>query len=372
MRYFLITLFFLSAITSYSQTKEKEYKGGGTISFDETIYVFGPVKEEGGPVSNDFKFVNTGKGPLRIKNVLTSCGCTTPKWSQDPINPGESGFIKAIFDPKNRPGHFSRTLTVITNGTPESVILTVEGDVVSGANQMNALFPGVSGNLRFTGTELVLPGIKEDKIDTVWLGVFNSTDKTIFIRNVITPLQMRVEQKTYLLAAGQGDNIMMTYNAALVKDLGQKTNDIVLLTSDDSVSAKTIKIRANIIQNFDKLTPEQRQNAPVIAFDKTEADLGELYQGETGTHTFEITNKGKSDLVIRKIYSASGAMSAKIADMTIKKGKKAKIAVSFNTKGLRGAAQDAIQLTVNDPKQPYIMLKLKAKVVIPGVEPTSN
>lgn len=370
MRYFLISLFLLSTASSFSQTKP--FKGGGAISFDQTVYVFGEVREEEGPVSYDFKFFNTGKGPMRITNVLTSCGCTTPEWTQAVVNPGESGFVRATFDPKNRPGHFSRTLTVITNGTPESTVLTVEGEVVSGQSQMEAMFPGVSGHLRFSGKEIVIPGIAEDEIDTIWLGVYNASKQTMTIRSIVTPYQMRVDSKHIILPPEQGDNIMMIYNATLVKELGQKVNDIAFITSDDSIPTKVLKIRANVVQNFQKMTPEQKLNPPVIAVDKMEADGGTVYQGEIAKYTFEITNTGKSDLVIRKIYSASGAATGTTDTMVIKKGKKAKLNVTLKTKGMHGAVADSLQLTVNDPKNSIVNLKLKVKVIIPGVDPLPN
>jgi hypothetical protein len=370
MRYFLISLLLLATIPSFSQTKE--FSGGGAISFDQTVYVFGTVKEEGGSVSYDFKFTNTGRGPLRIKNVLTSCGCTTPEWTQNVVNPGETGLVKATFDPKNRPGHFSRTLTVITNGSPESVVLTLEGDVVSGATQMQAMFPGVSGNLRFSGQEIVIPGIREDKTDTIWLGVYNASNKNMLIRNIITPYQMRVDSKHIVLLPEQGDNIMMTYNASLVKELGQKINDIVLVTSDDSVPTKTIKIRANILQNFDKMTPEQRLNPPIASLDKMEADAGTVYQGELAKYTFELTNKGKMDLVIRRIFSGSGDVTGTVPAMVVKKGQKVKVTVTLKTKGKHGPVEDYLQLTMNDPAHSIVYIKLKAKVIIPGIDPLPN
>jgi hypothetical protein len=370
MRSFLISLLLLSTVNSFSQSKDK-YRGGGSIHFDEPIYVFGDVEEDKGPVSTVFHFINTGKGPMRITNVLTSCGCTTPQWSEEAIEPGGRGFVKGTFDPKNRPGHFSRTLTVITNGVPDQVVLTLEGTVVSANSQMNALFPVEIGNLRFNKKELAFV-IKENKTDTLWLGILNPSKKKVIIRNIISPLPIRTEAKNIYLLPEQGENIMMTYNASLIKELGEKEHEIILLTSDDSIPAKTIKIKASIVQDFDKLTPEQRQNAPIIAINQTEADLGELYQGETGSTTLEITNNGQSDLVIRKMYSKSGTVTGTIANPVVKKGKKAKITASLHSKGMHGKVEDDLLIIANDPKKPYTLVKLKARVVIPGMDPTSN
>jgi hypothetical protein len=373
MKSFLISLFVVVPAVLFAQKKEnKEYKGGGAITFANTTHVFGKVKEEKGPVETKFEFVNSGKGPLRIKNVLTSCGCTTPDWSKDVINPGERGFVKATFDPHNRPGNFSRTLTVLTNGSPDAVTLTVEGTVISEKSQMLAMFPDAIGNLRVTAKQVVIPAIAEDKTDTIWLGVYNTSRKNIIIRTVVTPFHMRTEAKNVLLLPDQGDNIMMTYNAAMIKDLGQHISKITLVTDDDSVVNKEVTIKANIVQNFGKLTAEQKANPPVASVEKWEANVGELYVGESASFTFQVANKGKSDLVIRKIYSACDCISAKAETTVIKKGKKGNVTVQLNTKGLHGNIDKTVNLIVNDPMLSIVTLHMKAKVVIPGQEPISN
>ena len=60
------------------------------ISFDDTSYEMGKIKEDGGKVTHQFKFINKGKAPLIVKYVETTCGCTVPKWSKRPIAPQDS------------------------------------------------------------------------------------------------------------------------------------------------------------------------------------------------------------------------------------------------------------------------------------------
>lgn len=345
---------------------------GGLIRFIETTFNFGEIDEINGDVTHEFKFVNDGKGPLRIMNVLTTCGCTTSDWTQTAVKPGESGYVKATFDPRNRPGPFSRTLTIVTNGTPETVVLTVEGRVGSANYEMLKMFPHSFGNLRFSTKEFNLPALKEDKIDSIWLGVYNPTKKNLMIRTVISPLAMRVETKNMIISPEAGDNILMTYNAAMLKKLGPQKDTIWFVTSDDSLPTKFITIKVNVVQNFDKLTAEQRINAPVISAATTKANVGELYLGETGSHTFEITNKGKSDLVIRRLLGVDESVTGKASSTVVKKGGKAKITVSLHSKGLHGDVEKSLQVISNDPANSIIVLKVAGKVVIPGIEPIGN
>ncbi|MCM0718141.1 DUF1573 domain-containing protein [Parabacteroides sp. W1-Q-101] len=100
------------------------------IAADETSHDFGQIKEADGKVSTTFVVKNTGDAPLAITRVIASCGCTTPEWTKEPIAPGASGNIKITYDPKGRPGPFSKTISVYSNGKTGSFILTIRGEVI--------------------------------------------------------------------------------------------------------------------------------------------------------------------------------------------------------------------------------------------------
>ncbi|HEY8398280.1 MAG TPA: DUF1573 domain-containing protein [Flavihumibacter sp.] len=75
---------------------------------------FGHIKM-GRPVNYAFTLVNTGKEPLRLENVVASCGCTTPVWSPEPIAPGKSGEITVGYNAAAE-GPFEKSITLIYNG----------------------------------------------------------------------------------------------------------------------------------------------------------------------------------------------------------------------------------------------------------------
>ena len=98
------------------------------LSFDKDVYDFGKIKE-GEKVSYSYTFTNTGKSALIVSNATATCGCTIPKWSQEPIKPGEKGVIKVIFDSKGKTGLQNKTITVIANTIPNTKVLYLRGDV---------------------------------------------------------------------------------------------------------------------------------------------------------------------------------------------------------------------------------------------------
>ncbi|MDE5869261.1 MAG: DUF1573 domain-containing protein, partial [Muribaculaceae bacterium] len=72
-------------------------KGESKISFSEKRHNFGTVKEDGGPVSCEFQFVNDGDGNLIIYEATAQCGCTKPEYPKNPLAPGKSGKIKVTY-----------------------------------------------------------------------------------------------------------------------------------------------------------------------------------------------------------------------------------------------------------------------------------
>jgi plastocyanin len=116
---------FITAIFAFSPAKS-QVDTATTISFTSSKYNF-KTHRKGSNMEHTFKFTNTGKVPLLIRDVKTSCNCTVPDWSDEPIAPGQSGTIDITYD-STKPGKFKRYLTVHSNaGTTK---LYIKGKVV--------------------------------------------------------------------------------------------------------------------------------------------------------------------------------------------------------------------------------------------------
>ncbi len=103
---------------------------GPAVEFPELVHDFGTIAENGGAVSHEFSFTNTGDAPLMIVNASASCGCTRPDFPKKPIKAGKSDRIKVTFLPAGRPGEFNKTVTIRTNAkTTKKVTLRIKGFV---------------------------------------------------------------------------------------------------------------------------------------------------------------------------------------------------------------------------------------------------
>lgn len=101
------------------------------IKFDKVSYNFGSFSEDDAVQKCTFTFTNVGDQPLIINQAVASCGCTVPSYTKTPIKPGQKGTIVITYNGKGKfPGHFKKTITVRTNGTPEMTRLYVEGNML--------------------------------------------------------------------------------------------------------------------------------------------------------------------------------------------------------------------------------------------------
>ncbi len=98
------------------------------IKFENVEFDFGTVKE-GVIIEHVFKFTNVGKAPLVIQDARSSCGCTTPEWSKDPIPVGGQGEILARFNTEGKTEGQHKTITVQTNTFPSETKISLQGTV---------------------------------------------------------------------------------------------------------------------------------------------------------------------------------------------------------------------------------------------------
>lgn len=114
-------------VMGFTYTKAQATPGA---KFDKTTHNFGSFPEEKPIVSCTFTFTNTGDGPLVIHQVVTSCGCTSPEYTKEPVMPGKKGTVKVTYNGTGKfPGHFKKSITLRTNAKTEMIRLYIEGDM---------------------------------------------------------------------------------------------------------------------------------------------------------------------------------------------------------------------------------------------------
>ena len=221
----------------------------GVMKFETDNHDFGNVAE-GTMATHEFKFKNTGNQPIVIANVQASCGCTTPDWTKTPVLPGKSGIIKAMYSSAGRPGVFNKTVTVTSNATEASQVLTIKGSVLTKEQIKPTLTPAQLAK----SPHLVLDRASHDfgkmevgqqpaarftvrntgKSELV-LGALNANCYCVGYKNSPTPI-----------APGQSQVIELLYTQ---RQLGQ-VSDVVTISSNDLSGDAKLTLKATIVRDL--------------------------------------------------------------------------------------------------------------------------
>lgn len=354
-------VFLLSAIipliTLNAQTKD------ASISFDFEVHDFGKIKEANGPATVNFQFTNTGSLPLMIRKVHASCGCTSPNWSREPVLPGKKGFVSATYNPKNRPGPFSKTISVISNANTPNKVLTIKGDVEPKPKTLEDVYRYNMGNkIRLKTNHMSFARVIKDKQKSQQVDIVNVSDQPVRISFNRIPAHLKLVANPETLQPGQKGVIAGTYDSKLKNDWGFSIDRVDILLDEQYHASNRLTVSATIEEDFNSLTAEEKANPPAIAFNNNTFNFEEVRQGEKVEYTFTISNNGKSDLYIRKVKASCGCTAVNPADDVIAAGESTTMKVVFDSRGKVGKQNKTITIISNDPRHPRSILWVKGIV----------
>jgi hypothetical protein len=357
----LTMVFFLATVINNTVVAQ----GKAKIVFDETVHDFGTFKESDGIQNTTFKFKNEGAVPLVLNNVRASCGCTTPKWTREPVAPGASGEIQVSYNPRNRPGMVNKTITVQSNAENPTVVLRITGKTQEREKTLAELYPRTLGDLRVKTNHISFGRMKQNEVKTEELELVNDSDNPVTIGFRTVPKNLKAEVKPKTIPAKGRGKLVVTYDAAAANTYGFASHRIYLTLNGSNDYKNSVGVSSTIEEDFSSLTPEQLANAPVAKFSEKTHDFGNIRQGDKKEHTFMLSNAGKSDLIIRNVRSSCGCTAVAPATKVIAAGESAPIKVTFDSRGKRGRQSKTITVITNDPKNSTTMLRISSDVTVP-------
>jgi hypothetical protein len=340
-----------------------------SISFDVTEYDFKTIYEANGMVSYEFEYTNTGKVPLILQNVHASCGCTTPEWTKEPIVPGQQGRIRVNYEPKNRPGPFTKTITVTSNAEPSVITLTIKGSVIPIQTSQHVQTFGYKytiGDLKLQTVYASFGDVIMGQDDTLSIDVANiSTDKGLRLGFLRVPDYLTVKFVPDSLPPNETGRIFFTFSSAMRNEWDYVIDRLLLTFNGELVPSNVISLTANVKEDFSALTAEEFAASAIAEFDTTDFDFGTVPVNTKVKHDFTLTNKGKSDLYLRKVSASCGCTVVQPSKTVIPPGESTVIMVTYNTQGRSGADKKAITVITNDPRKSKSILWIKATVEKP-------
>lgn len=321
------------------------------ITFEKTEHDFGKINESDGRVSVVFEFKNEGMAPLVLSNVRASCGCTTPTWTKEPVEPGQTGSITVTYNPNGRPGRFQKTVTITSNATEPTKRVYIKGEVIPKQAKPVNKYTIAVGELSMKSVTLDLGTIKKGENTS---GELEYTNLTQADHNVELATNAA---DSYLINQVTLPTVKPNEVGKFVFALDSKASKLygpievfayVVIDGKKNISEPyKLTIKANIVEDFSTLSVEDKQKAPIAEI-QSEYNIGKIAAGKTIKYVLPIKNSGVNPLEVRRAYSTDKILTVK-SPKAIKSGKKGAINVDINTKGLeKGNYTREVVIITND------------------------
>ncbi|MDR2763901.1 MAG: DUF1573 domain-containing protein [Tannerella sp.] len=353
-----------------SQDGKTETEGAPVATLLESTYDFGLIEEETGFASHVFLVKNTGNAPLFITHVQSSCGCTEPQWTKEPIAPDKTGNVVITFDPVNRPGPFQKNVTIFTNDGRPRLRVTIKGDVVPRRANLQRAFHDTIGTVQLERKAFlfytVRPGaeVKQE----IWIRNFANEDVTLSLDNV--PEYLRLEAPE-VLKSGKAERFKITLDASKLPDKrGHVLNHIMwkAVSASGATVKQAVPLSMNFVDDFSRLTAEGKANAPAIQFSNTRLEFGKLkksgffsWGNKSVSQQIIITNEGKSDLTLHSVGSDDERVQITMAKKTLHAGESIAMNVILFPKTVEGQLATDVYLVCNDPNGPVRSIRVIAE-----------
>lgn len=332
------------------------------LTFEKESHDFGEIQEANGTVTYTFKYKNTGKTPLVLHNVQASCGCTTPEWSRTPILPDKEGTIKVTFNPANRPGQFNKTITIQSNAESPVKQLRILGNVLQKPKTLEDEYRIVMGNMRLKDSHIPFTKISPSETKVAEIETINNSETDVTPEFINVPQHIVIASIPATLKTGEKGVIQARYDATKKSDWGFVTDQIYVIFNGERKYNNRLTISATIAEDFTKLSEKELADAPIMEIDDKVFDFGVITPAQKVEHDYIITNKGKNNLIIRKVKASCGCTAVTPEKTILAKGESTKIHVAFDPRGKNGRQNKTITIISNDPKQSNILLRIQGTI----------
>lgn len=331
------------------------------LVFTPSEWDFGTIRESDGRVSHTFTGTNRGSKPVVILDVVTTCGCTRPEFTQRPIVAGGKTQITVTYDPANRPGTFDKQLDVYSSERVKVATLTIRGKVLPRQKTTEELYPIDAGNgLRLNSTlsafSYVYPGRRAQSS----IGYVNTSSRPV-------TLELRPQQASGVfdikaprqIAPGARGEIDLAYDIPATAPRYGTLRDVFEVVVDNRTNSTTIMAHAIGVD-----IPAERGNTapPKAEISENMLKFGPVkHAGPVQRRTFSIANTGGGELIIRSVENQGRVATTLMPGRRIAAGDSITAEVMIDPRSQEfGILTDHLIVVTNDPDRPMRRLRVTA------------
>lgn len=116
---------------------------------------------------------------------------------------------------------------------------------------------------------------------------------------------------------------------------------------------------------------EEAVTGPLLVFEESQYDFGDIYQGDKVDHVFSFTNQGTEPLILSNVATTCGCTASFWPKEPIVPGDSSEIKISFNSAGKMGR-QNKIITVYSNSTQSMTRVKIITNVLPPKKEKTED
>lgn len=315
------------------------------------------------PVTVEYELRNTGRRPLHIDKVRTSCGCTSVEYPTAPVEAGAAFKVRLTYDARTM-GHFHKLAGIYSNAQDEPFMLTMRGIVVEQVVDYHGTYPVKLGSINADIDEVEYDDVNWGDMPQKKIHIMNPTSQTIEPQVMHLPKYLKADVSPSKLGPGRSGEIVLTLDSRNISDYGLTQTSVFLGDHPgDKVSPeKEIQVSAVMLPAFEQLSEEQLANAPRMEISTTELDLGSFNGKKKLKGEVKIKNTGKTTLDISRLQMFTSGLQLSLNRTSISPGEEATLKVTAKERELRRVRNmPRILMITNDPEHPKVVIKIKVE-----------
>ncbi|MBR4087918.1 MAG: DUF1573 domain-containing protein [Bacteroidales bacterium] len=358
-RFLYILLFPIAAIFSNYAVAQGGSAPAQAIEFTKRVHNFGKISVNEGAKHCSFEFRNISDKPVVISNILSSCGCTTPKWPKKPIMPGEGGKVEVTYLNDQGPYPFDKALTVYTSASTKPIILRITGLAYENERSVKEMFPTAIGPLGVKNNVIRGGQIAQGNAKSGNFKIANISGKSVKVEfaGASAGLELSIDPAT-IPGNGVAD-ISYTIDTRKAKNWGNTTYTAYVVCNGTR-AATPISIECMIIDNFSGISKEEKNRAAMLLAENSSYNFGTVRKGEKVKATFNLRNTGHSFLKYHKIEKKP---EIEINSKTgLNPGEKSTLEAVLDTKNCSGEVIYTLTLITNSPNRLLVNLFITGTV----------
>ena len=167
------------------------------------------------------------------------------------------------------------------------------------------------------------------------------------------------------VAPHRSAEITFVLDSKKLRDFGLNQTSVYLgeRPGDKIAPEKEIVVSAVLLPSFDKLTAEQKEQAPKVELSTTDLNLGSFNGKKKRKGEILVSNQGKSVLDIRSMQMFTMGLQVQLKKSKIQPGETVKMKVTAVAADLKKsrAKHPRILMITNDPENAKVVIRINVK-----------